>query len=245
MRTGTKHPRRPFTILRGNVISGISRARSSPNLRFAVLSFLCIAAFAMLVGTALASFLSSALATWDSEDTAILVRREVEAGGLEALFTTGETAQARQRWADEIRRRFMSLPGVTRVKIWDIHATVLWSDEARLIGQQFSDNEQLRAALAGRISAEMTHLSKKEQVYDDWRYTTLAEVYVPIRAAGSGPVVGVVEVYKIPTRLIASLKWGLTIVWAVVLGGGLLLYLALLPLVRWVYVPRSTSATTP
>jgi hypothetical protein len=187
---------------------------------------------ALAMGLVLSLLLQGTLARWDWEDTATMAKREVELGDLEGLFTAAPSPEAHEHWRAEIARRFASLPGVVRVKVWDREGTILWSDEPRLIGQRFPDNAELREALAGRLTVETTEPTKAEHVYEEGRFGTLAEVYVPIRAKDGGAVIGVLELYKTPTRLVATLKWGLIAIWSVALCGGLVLALVLLPLLR-------------
>jgi signal transduction histidine kinase/ActR/RegA family two-component response regulator len=130
------------------------------------------------------------------------------------------------------------LPEIVRIKVWDRDATVLWSDDRKLIGQRFPDDEELQAGLAGKVSVEIKKLSKSEQADDRGRFSVLAEIYVPIFAKEGGGVIGAVEVYKAPVRLFAAIRRGRIVIWTISLVGGLALYLVLLPLVRQVYGRR-------
>jgi len=90
------------------------------------------------------------------------------------------------------------LPEVVRIKVWSRNATVIWSDEPRLIGQRFPDDNELKEALAGEVTVEIKPLEGSEHAYERPSFTTLAEVYVPIISKTTGDVVGVVEIYKNP-----------------------------------------------
>src|SRR5258708_35920146 len=64
-------------------------------------------------------------------------------------------------------------------------------------------------------------------------YTTLfRSVYIPVRYQSTGPIVGVIELYRAPATLFAVLDHGVVVVW--VLGGiaGAVLYLTLVT-VAW------------
>ena len=52
--------------------------------------------------------------------------------------------------------------GVLRVVLSDIEGRVLWSDESALIGQRFTENAELRAALTGHIEVEIIPPGKEE-----------------------------------------------------------------------------------
>jgi hypothetical protein len=195
------------------------------------LCFLCIVALSLTMGLALSSLMVRSVTEWEWENTATLVRLAVtQAGGPHALFT--DPREGRRRWK-ELSGFFIGLPEVVRLKVWDREATVLWSDEARLIGQRFPDNRELRAALAGRVSVEIKELTKPEHAFERGRFATLAEVYVPIFSDDtSREVLGVVEIYKTPIRLFAALWWGRIVILTISLAGGLSLSLLLLLLVR-------------
>src|SRR5262245_7786553 len=157
--------------------------RSMPVRRFAILSFLCIVGLALAMGWVLASFLTRTVSEWEWANTAALTRHQVRLVGLEPLFAAPQDQAARERWARDIPRLFADLPEVTRLKVWDRAATVLWSDEPQLIGRRFADNDELEAALAGRVAVEIGEPSKAENVYERagseaLGSVPLAEVYV-------------------------------------------------------------------
>ena len=198
--------------------------RFASGATFAILSFLCVMALAASMGFAISSLLTRSVEDWEWENTAALARREVERTGVDALLTAPRGVVAREASQREFARLLQGLPEVVRVKVWDRHATVLWSNEPRLIGQRFPDNDELNAALAAR-----------ENAYERGSFSVLAEVYVPIFSKTTGQVIGVIEVYKSPLRLLATIQRGRLVVWSISLAGALVLYLVLFPLVRQVY----------
>jgi signal transduction histidine kinase len=203
--------------------------------RFATLTFLCVTALAIAMGFALSHLLTRAVSEWEWENTAALMRREVELGELSAFFTEPPGPETVARWSGRISRLFAGLPEVVRVKIWDRNATVIWSDEAQLVGQRFPDNDELKEALEGEVAVEIQPLEKAEQRYERPGFSTLAEVYVPIFTPGSRDVLGVIEVYKAPERLFRTIHQGRLVTWGISILGGLALYLVIVPLTRQVY----------
>jgi len=203
--------------------------------RFSILSFICVITMALIMGFALSSVLTRAVTEWEWENTAALARHHVKLSGLETLFTASPEPDTRERWRNELASLFTDLPEIVRVKVWDRNATVLWSDQEHLIGKRFPDNSELKRALAGRVEVEIKRLTKTEHKYERNTFATLAEVYVPILSSASGQVIGAVEIYKTPKRLFATIRWGRIVVWTISLGGGLALYVVLLPLVQQVY----------
>jgi signal transduction histidine kinase/CheY-like chemotaxis protein len=215
--------------------------RPRPN-RFAVLSFLCVLAMALAMGFALSSLLSRAVSDWEWANTAAVARQQLALTDLDSLFATPPGDPAHARWAAEIPRLFAALPEVVRVKVWSRDGSVLWSDAPGLIGRRFPDNRQLRDALGGQVAVEIKRLGGSEHVYER-RFQTLAEVYVPILGKGSDDVVGVLEVYKTPNRLLATIRGGQLVIWSISLAGAVALYLVLLPLTRQVYRREVEDAT--
>jgi signal transduction histidine kinase/ActR/RegA family two-component response regulator len=201
-----------------------------PN-RFAVLSFLCVVAMALAMGFALSSLLSRAVSDWEWENTAAVARQQLALTDLDRLFAVPPGDPAHARWAAEIPRLFAGLPEVVRVKVWSRDGSVLWSDAPGLIGRRFPDNRQVRDALSGQVAVQIEELRSSEHVYERG-YRTLAEVYVPIFGRGTGDVAGVVEVYKTPNRLLATIRGGQLVIWSISLAGAIALYLVLLPLTR-------------
>jgi signal transduction histidine kinase/ActR/RegA family two-component response regulator len=203
--------------------------------KFAVLSFLCVMALALSMGFALSSLLTRAVEGWEWENTAALARREAELRGIDTLLDAHGDAPIDERGRQELARLMQGLPEVVRIKVWDTNATVLWSDEPRLIGQRFPENDALKEALAGEVSVEVKTLAGREHAYERASYTTLAEVYVPVVSRTTGRVVGVIEVYKSPLRLLATIQRARLVIWTISLAGALILYVVLFPLVRQVY----------
>jgi len=133
---------------------------------------------------------------------------------------------------------------IVRVKVWDAHGMVLYSDDPELIGKTFplADQEELREALEGDLAKELSALEKSENVTER-SYGRLLEIYVPVRL--SGGVIGVFEVYRRfdPLRQkiqdIERLVWGGS---AVAFG---LLYASLFVLVRRASRRLSSLASFP
>lgn len=212
----------------------MQRSIFSAFTRFVALSLLCVLTLALVMGFALSSLLTRSISDWEWQNTAAFVRREV--AGLEALFTAPQNVETQERWATELSRRVTGLPEVMRVKVWDRSATVLWSDDSRLIGQRFPNNDELQESLAGEVAVEIKAAHKAEQAYERDEFPVLAEIYVPIFSREKkGEVIGVLEVYKKPVQLLAAIRRGRIIIWGISLAGGLALYGVLLPLVRHVY----------
>ena len=84
-------------------------------------------------------------------------------------------------------------PRIFRMKVWAKDGTVLWSNLAEIIGQQFPDNEEVREAFGGEIV--LTIEEKKSEHVSEREFAAAAEIYVPLRNV-DGSVYGLVEVYE-------------------------------------------------
>ena len=86
--------------------------------RFSLLCLIAIVAIALAMGYALSSLLTHAVSEWEWQNTAALVRREVEREGLQRIFTEPGGPGARQRWGRVLSATITSLPEVVRAKVW-------------------------------------------------------------------------------------------------------------------------------
>jgi two-component system sensor histidine kinase HydH len=150
-------------------------------------------------------------------------------------FVRWHTPEAQERFERFFRRALLS-PDVKRVKIYDTERRIIWSDEPRLVGRRFPDNQRLAAALEGTTLVHLERATAAENLFEKDFDETL-ELYVPIAATpGSAPgtarVAGVVEVYKDSSRALATLSRGRQIIVTTSLAGALVLYGALFWIVR-------------
>ncbi|MDT4921050.1 MAG: two-component system, NarL family, sensor kinase, partial [Pseudonocardiales bacterium] len=77
---------------------------------------------------------------------------------------------------------------VTRIKIWRPDGTVLWSDDASLIGRRFDLEADARQALVdGKVVAAVSNLDQPENV-DERAAGKLLEVYRPIWTPSGEPL---------------------------------------------------------
>jgi signal transduction histidine kinase len=200
--------------------------------KFSLLSFVSVVVFCAALGLVSNHFLTRNMLDQEWQGTAELVRYQVQAYGLERLFTDDALRADPERYRRSLSS-LLNLPEVVKVKVWGRDGAVIWATDARIIGQRFPDNPELRASLAGRVSVQLKPLQKAEHRYEREEFATLAEVYAPIFAARRpGEVIGVLEVYKVPARLLATVRRVTLAVWGAVIVGGVLLYLSLFWIVR-------------
>jgi len=80
-----------------------------------------------------------------------------------------------------VRQKVLSQDGIVRVKVWDAHGQIVYSDLRGLIGKRYGLPEDDREALeTGRAAAELTNLTRAENHLDRLS-GKLLEVYLGIR----------------------------------------------------------------
>ncbi|MBI4636479.1 MAG: cache domain-containing protein [Candidatus Rokubacteria bacterium] len=207
-------------------------ALARPRLdRFAVLTLACAVVLASVVALTASSLAATAITRSAIEATGAMVQELAHTMNVQA-FLDGPRGVARDRWGKDLEQRLAVLPGLVRVKIWSRNAEILWSDVPELVGKRFPDNLNLRKALGGKVSSEMTQPRAGEHLYEIGFYRRVVEIYVPIFGRESGQVLGVLEVYLKTTALDDILGTIDLVIWSVSLAGGLALAALLVLVVR-------------
>ena len=81
---------------------------------------------------------------------------------------------------DEVVRNQVKSPTLARVKVWSPGGTILYSDEARLIGENFDlGDDELETLREGLVQAEVSDLTRPENRYEKPE-RKLLEVYLPV-----------------------------------------------------------------
>ncbi|PWK54629.1 sensor histidine kinase [Silicimonas algicola] len=131
------------------------------------------------------------------------------------------------------------LPDVFRANIYSASGEVLWSSDPELIGRTFEDNDELEAALVGKLDPEIVVVDregKEEHVGFPTDVQEFIEFYIPIWSDDDSTVIGAVEVYKAPEALLDTIHGVVTLAWVGALMAGTVLFTALLAVV--VYATR-------
>jgi diguanylate cyclase (GGDEF)-like protein len=120
---------------------------------------------------------------------------------------------------------------LVRIKVWSPEGTVVYSDRHSLVGRTFPPGDELREALGGRVSSEVSRLEGAEEATERG-FGRLLEVYVPLRFDAAGPPDGAFEVYLPYDPLQRSIDQDTQRMYLVLGGGLLVLYAGLFRLVR-------------
>lgn len=121
--------------------------------------------------------------------------------------------------------RLLKIPGVFRIKVWSKNGTILWSDHAELIGQNFADNYHFQIASSGIVTYNNKGFRKFEhQTEQDERI--VVEVYLPVYDGDR--IIGVMELYESDEVFSAVMRNSANTLWLSLAVAGLGLYLLML-----------------
>ncbi|MGZ5415670.1 MAG: sensor histidine kinase [Nocardioides sp.] len=133
------------------------------------------------------------------------------------------------------RERVMAIESVYRLKIWNSDGTIVYSDQADLVGDQFPLSPQARAVLEGGGSeAARSDLGRLENEYEI-NAEGLLEVYTRIETKAGRPLL--FEVYYSADEITANTRTIYAAFQPITLGGLLLLALLTVPLL-WMLTRR-------
>jgi diguanylate cyclase (GGDEF)-like protein len=203
-----------------------SRTRLSLTGQVALLSLIPIVALGVVLAWVLRSqIVSRTLA--DATQSARLVARlgvqpRISPSELEhGLSVNGIEGLDRQLQARSVTH------DLARIKIWNNHGLIVYSDDHRLIGQRPGESDELESALRGRPNAAaVVTPSHDSETASEVGLGKLVEVYVPLRFTASGPPAGVFEIYLSYAPIAAAVSsdertiallvaLGLALLWAV------------------------------
>ncbi|MEA2681780.1 MAG: two-component system, NarL family, sensor kinase [Chloroflexota bacterium] len=126
-----------------------------------------------------------------------------------------------------VRERVLSAR-VVRVKLWTAAGRIVYSDARPLVGRSFVlDTGEQQAMRNGNVVAEVTELTKPENVYER-PFGRLLEVYLPIRSASNTTLL--FETYQVYSSIDEDQQRIWSAFFPVLAGGILLLFVVQIPL---------------
>ena len=202
--------------------------------RFAVASLGVIVVIGIGLGWLLSSMLTDRLLQREGavmDDFIQLILRTEDA---EAYFTEPDNPELRRRFLKAMAH-VEEITEPVRVNAFRPDGTVLWSTDKALIGRRFPVNDELEEAMRGQTafssgSARFGLPDKEEHQGLALYGSNFVESYVPIRSNSQergGDVIGVMEFYKIPLQLNASIREGIVRLWLACLASAIMLFTTL------------------
>lgn len=203
---------------------------------FSVTSLVCVALIAMVAAQLITVLFTSRLLARDAEVTMEFVQSVVAADRVADGFAPTASSERRRALAETFGQ-IAQMPDVLRANVYGADRTVIWSTDPQLGGKRFLDNRELNEALAGELAYESGVVRKEEHLvvahpFSEKGLPYFIEIYVPIREAAGGPVVGAVELYKTPDALSGAIHDARRIIWAAAAAGAALLFAALFWMAR-------------
>jgi signal transduction histidine kinase len=121
---------------------------------------------------------------------------------------------------------------VVSFRVWSSTGEILYSPVPALVGRKFPVEDRLQRAFAGQVTADLSDLSGEENEFERSHWKQLVEMYVPVRARGSGKIIAVAEFYELPTGLEREIHQAQFRSWAIVALVAVTSYLLLFSLVQ-------------
>lgn len=225
-----------------NVYAGGGRVRL--HRAFAVSSLVFIALACVVAAVLISRFVSQRMIERDTETTTAFVQSLAVVQQARGYFLGHMPPDDN---LNEFFRHVAAMPDVVRANIYARDRTVLWSSNPELVGRRFQDNDELDAVFmqkgethSGVIGEDI--LPKAEHHKLD-RSEKIIETYVAVNDPETRLVMGAIEFYKNPEPLWRSIDTLNRAIWAVAVGVGGVLYVALLLFMR--RLGRQFSALNP
>ncbi|HEY6366600.1 MAG TPA: ATP-binding protein, partial [Candidatus Binatia bacterium] len=199
---------------------------------FAVQSLICIAILTVALWFIVSNYLINGILRREWETTAQYVRTEVREFLTEEDFTAKDRKPVGKKFA-ALLRHITLMPDILRFNVYNPQGVAIWAAvDKQLVGRSFADKEKLQEAIQGKVVADMSSLSQKENVSERDSPKKVVEVFVPIYSEGTREILGVMEIHKRADSIDRDIREARIVVLLGALGGGLLLYLSLFAIVR-------------
>lgn len=204
----------------------------NPVRRFSILSAVYTCGLALALGLLITNLLARDVLQSAASITHNLAHRQIRHFSQEELTP----AEFEKHFTSEISLVSGLLildPEIVRIKIYNTEGLIIWSDEGKLIGTRIEADPHFDRALAGHVVEEIKRPKGAAHIYERG-YKKVFEIYMPILNKAGQPV-AVMEIYKVPETTLNVVRKASVLVWLVVFGGGGVLYLGLLGVVRTAY----------
>jgi len=192
----------------------------------ALLSLLPMVVFGFILARVLQAQIVSRSLADASESARIIARIGIQPRLTPQNLRTGLTPAGIRTLDQQLSARSVT-QDLARVKIWNAHYNVIYSDDHSLIGRMLVPSDDLVHALAGRPNdAQVVTPSARAETASEVGLGQLVEVYVPLRFAASGPPEGAFEIYLSYSPIAAAIARskrtiallvaiGLALLWAI------------------------------
>jgi two-component system, NtrC family, sensor histidine kinase HydH len=200
--------------------------------RFAVHSLICIGIMTVALWFLVSNYLINGILRREWETTAQFVRTEVREFLTAEDFTAKDRKPVGQKFA-ALLRHITLMPDIVRFNVYNPQGVAIWAAvDKKLVGRSFADNQKLQEAIQGKVVADMSSLSQKENVSERDSPKKVVEIFIPVYSEVTRELLGVMEIHKRADPIDRDIREARIVVLLGALCGGLLLYLSLFAIVR-------------
>jgi two-component system sensor histidine kinase HydH len=206
--------------------------QASLTTRFAVHSLICIGIMTVALWFIVSNYLINGILRREWETTAQFVRTEVREFLTAEDFTAKDRKPVGQKFA-ALLRHITLMPDIVRFNVYNPQGVAIWAAvDKKLVGRSFADNQKLQEAIQGKVVADMSSLSQKENVSERDSPKKVVEIFIPVYSEVTRELLGVMEIHKRADPIDRDIREARIVVLLGALCGGLLLYLSLFAIVR-------------
>ena len=146
-------------------------------------------------------------------------------------------ASERDSRLEQFFAQIATMPSVLHANVYDRERRVIWSSNASAKNLIMPDNEELDEALQGELVIEsspsnLTSPTKPEHFFLEKPNERFVENYIPVFDSQHKSILGVVEIYKSPAPIFATIDTLIRWIWLCALLSGASLFAGLFWIVR-------------
>jgi len=206
--------------------------QASLTTRFAVHSLICIGIMTVALWFIVSNYLINGILRREWETTAQFVRTEVREFLTAEDFTAKDRKPVGQKFAG-LLRHITLMPDIVRFNVYNPQGVAIWAAvDKKLVGRSFADNQKLQEAIQGKVVADMSSLSQKENVSERDSPKKVVEIFIPVCSEVTRELLGVMEIHKRADPIDRDIREARIVVLLGALCGGFLLYFSLFAIVR-------------
>jgi two-component system sensor histidine kinase HydH len=203
--------------------------------RFAMTSLAVIVFMALGLGWLLSEMLTDRMLRREGQVSMEFIRNLLVTDGSADFLRNPADPQLQERFLGSMKH-LSSMTEPMRANAFGADGRVLWSTDRSLVGRQDSDNSELREALRGDLVVHSGTLGSRNQKTEHVGLSEqthfYVESYIPVMAEDAVRVLGVIELYKVPVQLSATIHEAVLQLWVACLGSAVVLFVALNSVVR-------------
>lgn len=210
---------------------------------FSTLGLIVICITSALSALVLSRFLEKNVLHRDASVTMDLIQSIMDKERI-AIYFSEEDSKLRSEVFLDFFEHIEQMPEIQRANIYSRNQTIIWSSKTTLIGAKIAPNKALEQALQGKVAVTIStvevrstdaHLENEYAAFERYE-PRFVENYIPLWNRERSEIVGVIEVYKRPDELLATIVEGKQLIWRSAILSGFFLYATLF----WVVYHAST-----